>query len=103
MIIAIVNFPLPHPISPDKAVELFSATAPKYQGIPGLVRKNYLLGEAGDVAGGVYLWESRAQAEAFYSPEWRQFITERYGQPPQVTYFHSPVEVDNPSERINVR
>lgn len=103
MIVAIVTFPLPSPVSPEQAAELFSATAPKYQGIPGLVRKNYLLGEAGNVGGGVYLWESREKADAFYTPEWRQFIAERYGQPPQVAYFHSPVEVDNLNHTINVR
>lgn len=102
MIIAIVNFPLPSPVSLAQATELFTGSAPKYQGVPGLVRKNYLLGENGDIGGGVYLWESREQAEQFYTPEWKAFIADRYGQAPQVTYFHSPVEVDNLNNRINV-
>lgn len=102
MIIAIVNFPLPAPVTLAQATELFSGSAPKYQGVPGLVRKNYLLNESGDVGGGVYLWESREHAERFYTPEWKAFITERYGQPPQVTYFHSPVEVDNLINSIKV-
>jgi hypothetical protein len=29
--------------------------------------------------GGVYLWKSRAEAEAVYTPQWQAYIAERYG------------------------
>ncbi len=32
-----------------------------------------------------------------YSGEWKSFIKERYGAEPSVTYFESPVIVDNAS------
>ena len=47
--------------------EIFAASVPKYQQVPGLLRKYYLLSDDGDTAGGVYLWKSRADAEALYT------------------------------------
>ena len=94
MITAIVRFNVPKETTLEQATEAYQGSAPKYQGLPGLVRKYYLFGEDGQV-GGVYLWESREQAEAFYNADWRQFIKDRYGAEPQIQYFESPVIVDN--------
>src|SRR5437588_10133330 len=71
MITAIVQFTLPQPISLAEAVQRFESSAPKYQNLKGLVRKYYLRAEDGRTAGGVYLWESRAAAEAVYNGEWK--------------------------------
>ena len=79
---------------PD-ARRMFEGSAPKYVGLSGLVRKYYLFDEASHTGGGVYLWESRAAAEKVYNAEWRKMITERYGAPPEISYFESPVIVDN--------
>ena len=95
MITALVQFKLPQPVSRDKARELFSGTAPKFREVPGLIRKYYLLSQDGGSAGGVYLWKSREDAERLYSAEWRKSIQERFGSQPTVTYFESPVIVDN--------
>jgi hypothetical protein len=95
MITTLVQFRLQGPVTPEKAKELFAASAPKFRGVPGLARKYYLLSEDGRTAGGVYLWESRAAAEALYTPEWKKSIEDRYGSPPTITYFESPVIVDN--------
>jgi len=95
MITAFVQFKLPHPISREKAQETFLGTAPKYREVEGLIRKYYLLSEDGGTAGGVYLWKSRGDAERLYTDEWKRFIAEKYGAEPSVTYFDSPVIVDN--------
>ena len=95
MITAFVQFKLPAPLSRDKAQEIFLSTAPKYRGVHGLIRKYYLLSESGAEAGGIYLWESRENAEQLYNDEWKKHILERYGTEPSVTYFESPVVVDN--------
>ncbi len=95
MVTAIVQFKLSQSMSRDRGRELFSSTAPKYREVPGLIRKYYLLSEDGSTAGGVYLWRSRDEAERLYTPEWRQFILDKYGAQPTVTYFESPVVVDN--------
>jgi hypothetical protein len=59
------------------------------------VRKYYLLSADGRTAGGVYLWRSREAAERFYNEAWERFIEEKYCVLPTVTYFQSPVIVDN--------
>lgn len=99
MITAIVNFKLPADIDAKKAAELFRASAPNYEGLGGLVRKYYLFDAATHTGGGVYLWHSRAEAEAVYTPQWRAYIAERYGTPPEIRYFETPVIVDNQRER----
>ena len=100
MIVAIVRFPLSPSLSPDDVRASFESSAPSYQNLPGLVRKHYLRAEDGATGGGVYLWESRAAAEAVYDDAWRQRLTERFGAPPTVEYFESPVTVD--PDRITV-
>jgi len=95
MITTLVQIKLSETLSLDKAQDIFSGTAPKYIEIQGLIRKYYLLSEDGETAGGVYLWESRKAAETLYSAEWKKFILQKYGSKPSVTYFYSPVIVDN--------
>ncbi len=102
MITAIVQFSLPHPLTVDKAKEIFSSTAPKYREIKGLIRKYYLLSQDGQTAGGVYLWHSRQDAEQLYTDEWRRFIMDKYSAEPTVQYFQSPVVVDNLNGEILV-
>lgn len=93
MIVAVVRFPM-DPSTPAEAVRAsFEASAPAYQSIAGLTRKHFLRAEDGSAGGGVYFWESRAAAEAWYTPEWIERVTQKFG-PPQIEYFESPVTVD---------
>ena len=93
MIITIVRFPLPDTMTAEQAGEAFQASAHKYEGLPGLMRKHYLF-QAG-TGGGVYFWTSREAAEKLYTTEWREGIAERFGSPPDVAFFDNPVTVDN--------
>jgi hypothetical protein len=102
MIVTITTFQLPKPATLAEITKTFQSTAPKYQGVPGLIRKNYFLSEDGRRAGGIYLWESRADAERMYTAEWTKFVTEKYGSPPTVEYLHAPVTVDNRDGSISV-
>jgi hypothetical protein len=102
MITALVQFALTRPLTLEEARTIFSGTAPKYRDVKGLIRKYYILSEDGRTAGGVYLWESRNHAETMYDETWRSFVLEKYGSTPTVTYFESPVVVDNPSGSITV-
>ena len=95
MLTSIVQFKLTQPITREKARELFSGTAPNYREVNGLIRKYYILSQDGATAGGVYLWNSRQDAERLYTDEWKKFILDKYGSLPSVTYFESPVVVDN--------
>lgn len=95
MIIAIVTFHLRQATTLAEMTKTFEATAPKYRGVQGLIRKNYWLSEDGRRAGGVYVWETRAEAERLYTEEWKKFVEAKYGRPPEIEYLHSPVMVDN--------
>jgi hypothetical protein len=100
MIIALTTFALPKPITREEARSIFLSTAPKYRGVQGLFRKHYVLSEDGATVGGVYLWNSRPEAEAMYTQAWRTFVKEKYGTEPTVTYFESPVVVDNVTQQV---
>ncbi len=100
MITALVQFRLQHPLTRDQASKVFAGSAPNYREMPGLIRKYYILSEDGQTAGGIYLWESREAAERVYDEDWRQTVAARYGAEPTVTWFESPVVVDNQAGSI---
>ena len=95
MITAIVQFDLPNDTRREDVVAVFRQSVSRYRGRPGLIRKYYLLDAAAGRAGAVYLWETRAAAEKTYDDAWRRSFIERYGADPTVTYFDTPVIVDN--------
>jgi len=63
MITAIVQYRLPPSIDQAACAEHFRRIAPGFRDVPGLIRKQFIYAEDG-WAGGVYLWRSRADAEA---------------------------------------
>jgi hypothetical protein len=102
MIVAIVTFHLPQPTTLAEITRTFQSTAPKYQGMQGLLRKNYFMSEDGRRAGGIYVWQSRADADRLYTADWKSFVQGKYGAPPVIEYLHSPVMVDNREDTITV-
>jgi hypothetical protein len=102
MIVTIVTFQLKEPTTLPEITKTFQATAPKYQGLPGLLRKNYWMSEDGRRAGGIYVWSSRTDADRLYTQDWKRFVEDKYGTPPAIEYLHSPVMVDNRDGTISV-
>ena len=100
MITTITTFRLPKPVTLEEGRRIFLSTAPKYKGAPGLFRKCYILSEDGSTAGGVYLWSSREAAEAVFTESWKTFVREKYQTDAIITYFDSPVVVDNVTDEI---
>ena len=102
MIIAVVQIPM-HARPREAAIAAQTKSAPTYRALAdkGLLRKDYLNGEAG--GGGVYYWSSRQAAEAWYTPEWRSKAKVTFGAEPVVTYYESYVTVDNVSGTTIVR
>jgi Putative mono-oxygenase ydhR len=95
MVVTIVTFHLREATTVADIAQTFRATAPKYQAVPGLLRKNYWLSEDGRRAGGIYVWATRADADRLYTPEWKAFVAGKYGVDPVIEYLLSPVMVDN--------
>src|SRR5437763_16384407 len=98
MITAVVRFKLPADVTLAAATELFKGSAPKYQNLPGLVRKYYLYGEG--TGGRVYLWKSRADAEKVYTADWRHMITDRYGAETKMTLFSTAKKINNETQQV---
>lgn len=92
--IVIVQFNLPKR-SEEQAIIGGTASAPTYRDLAtqGLIRKDYLNGDSG--TGGVYLWESRSSAQAWFTEERLAQLTERFGARPTLTWYDTHVTVDN--------
>ena len=80
--------------------EQFQAVAGNYLGVPGLIRKYFGLTE--DAAGviGIYLWETKEAADAFYSDEWKAGVTERWGAAPLRQEWVVPVVAESTAGRV---
>lgn len=92
--IVICHFPVPVPTE-EQFIKTAKSSAPKFRGLgeQGLISKNYVLGEDG--AGGVYLWESREAAEAWFTEEKLEEYTQKFGTRPILTWYDAHLTVDN--------
>jgi hypothetical protein len=102
MIIAVVQIPMPRRPR-EAAIAAQTKSAPTFRALAGkgLLRKDYLNGDAG--GGGVYYWTSREAAEAWYTPEWRRQAKATFGAEPVITYYETYVTVDNVKGETIVR
>ena len=92
--IVVVQFDLPQRTQ-EQAIKGGTSTAPVYRGLAkkGLMHKHYLNGEAG--TGGVYLWDSRESAAAWFTEARITELTTRFGVRPRLTWYDTFVTVDN--------
>ena len=101
MVIAVVEIPRSGPKPErDAAVARGLGSAPIYRKVDGLMRKDYLNGET--CGGGVYLFESREAADAWFNAEWWGWIEERFGARPKLTLYDHYVSVDNVGNAVRV-
>ncbi|WFU92207.1 hypothetical protein QA644_34020 (plasmid) [Rhizobium sp. CC1099] len=94
LIAALVLFPVPVGTTMEQIKEAYELSAPRFTGMPGLLSKHYLFDGAGQ-GGAFYVWSSRADAEALYTEQWRESLTQRYGAPPTLSIYDVPVSIDN--------
>jgi len=99
MFIAIVQLP-GVARSKEEAIASGMASSAKFAGMDGLITKYYLNGENG--GGGVYIWESREKAEAFYTEDWYPAMEKIFGVRPIVTCYDNYVVVDNEAGEVRV-
>jgi hypothetical protein len=70
----------------------FRAAVPEYEALPDLEAKFFTISDDKRF-GGIYLWSTRAAAEAFYSDAWRSGIRERRGVDPDLVVMDAPFVV----------
>lgn len=94
MITVVSRFQLRPELDHDTALAEIQETIDWYRGRPGCIRKYVCLNEDQRYGIGVYLWEDRPTAEAFYAAASAE-IERQTGAAPELTYFDTPVVVDN--------
>lgn len=104
MITAIVQFKVSGDTTKEQVFNNMNNVAPKFENMPGLIRKNFLFDGDHGVGGGVYTWETREAAEAVYAEggPWREAIRNLYGAEPNITWFETPIIVDNAMGEIKL-
>ena len=100
MITEIVTFSIPDGMSREEVIASFEGNAGNWKANPDLIRKNYLVDIDSRTAGGVYLWNSRADGERWHGEEFRQRILSKFGNEPRSQYFETPIVVDNVADEI---
>lgn len=94
------TFKVPAGTSKAQLIDTIGATAHTYEGIPGLIRKYYGIAPDGASLVGIYLWDSAAAANAFYTPEWEAMVTKRWAAPPQRQDWETPMVVESAERRL---
>ena len=99
--IVICHFAVPVP-SAEQLVEVAKRSAPKFRqlGALGLISKDYVRGEGG--AGGIYVWESRAAAEAWFTEDRLEEYTRTFGVRPVLSWYEANLTVDNKAGETRV-
>lgn len=66
-----------------------------FEGMAGLRFKFFTVDEQHHVARNFYVWDSREEAENFFSPELRERVTGLYGVAPTIDFVDIAEMVDN--------
>ena len=70
---------------------------------PSRVHRQFPLDRCNDThGGGIYEWESRAAADAFYNDAWRERLRTVYGAVPQIEFFDVHAVVDNDAHTARI-
>ncbi len=101
MITAISKFKLPVGLDRAALIEDIKHSIPMYQGRAGLRRKYICINQQEGWGCGIYLWETRAQAEAFFAVA-REMIRKQTGSEPEISLLDTPVIVDNVTGEVTV-
>jgi heme-degrading monooxygenase HmoA len=70
---------------------------PQYAAIPGLSFKIFTLARPGREFGGVYLWQDRAAADAWFGPAWHERVRRERGVEADVRMFDAPLAFSTPA------
>ncbi|MGD1942029.1 MAG: YdhR family protein [Leptolyngbyaceae cyanobacterium] len=95
MLTVFVRFSISHAQSRRAIAQDFANVSELVYGVPGLLRKYFIISEDGTYAGGIYLWESRSAADDYFTENFKRMVRQRYGATPKITYFDCPIVVDN--------
>ncbi len=101
--LVIVHFPgLAPDGSAQQALDLSLTNVDTYRklGAQGLRSKHYYYGPSG--GGGVYLWESKEAAQAWYTDTLLERLTKTFGVAPTLSWFDNFLTVDNVAGSVHI-
>jgi hypothetical protein len=98
MVGVFVKFQYPDGFSVEKIEKIANGARQKFVGMPGLRSKAFTFDATANLAVNFYVWESRAAADAFFTPQLIEGITGLYGVRPEVQFVEIAALVDNANE-----
>ncbi len=99
---ALVTLPIPADLTAEQYALYTAEIAPRFQNVPGRLRKNFIYSQASGLAGGVYTWREREEGERFYAGPWREALLAKFGVAPRIEWFYTPTVVDNEIGKVSV-
>jgi hypothetical protein len=87
----VVAIPIPAAMTRAAVEAAFTKSAPAFKAMPDLKQKYFTVNDETHKAGGIYLWSSRAAAQAFFSDSWKAGIVSTYGAPAELTWYDAPL------------
>ena len=97
------TYAVPPELTEPAIRQLFADVAPNYLEVPGLIRKYFGFTEDASSVIGIYLWDSKDAADAFYSHEWMAGVTERWGAAPAKSEWVVPVVAESGAGVVTAR
>lgn len=73
---------------------------PQYAAVPGLSFKIFTLARPGREFGGVYLWQDRASADAWFGPAWHERVRRERGVEADVRMFDASLAFSTPAADV---
>jgi hypothetical protein len=95
-VVVVVKVPKPWYAPDALVVRKMRAALPQYQRIPGLTYKIFSIARPGGEFGGIYLWQDRTSAEAWFNPAWYRRVKTERGVDADVRMFDAPRIFDVP-------
>jgi hypothetical protein len=93
MLTVLCSYPLRPGLTREEALREVAATAHVYAGRPGLIRKTIALDYEAGRGHGIYLWEDRESADAYYD-EVLPRIEAQVGSRPSLAYYDAVLDLD---------
>ena len=78
----------------------FRDSIPRWRDNPDMIRKHMIFDLENGKAGGVYLWNSVADAKRWHDESFRARVKSLFGSEPSYQYFETPVVVDNAARQV---
>ena len=91
----LVKYVLPGPVPREKMMEGFKQVVERFRATPKLIRKYFSYDENEHTGHSVYLWESEANARAFFNDEFVTGFKAKFGAVPKLFYVDPLMVIDN--------